>query len=114
MMEETFGPVIGIMKVEGDEEALQLMNDSPYGLVSLSHLKSELDRTLKLTESRRLQFGHHQMINRPCKSSKTSSKSSNSVQSTSTDLMRPSRLYHGVVERTLEGVSVLVRWDTIL
>lgn len=33
-MEETFGPVVGIMKVEGDEEALQLMNDSPYGLVS--------------------------------------------------------------------------------
>jgi acyl-CoA reductase-like NAD-dependent aldehyde dehydrogenase len=32
-MEETFGPVVGIMKVEGDEEALQLMNDSPYGLV---------------------------------------------------------------------------------
>jgi acyl-CoA reductase-like NAD-dependent aldehyde dehydrogenase len=35
MMEETFGPVVGIMKVEGDEEALQLMNDSPYGLVSI-------------------------------------------------------------------------------
>lgn len=35
MMEETFGPVVGIMKVESDEEALSLMNDSPYGLVSL-------------------------------------------------------------------------------
>lgn len=34
MMEETFGPVVGIMKVESDEEALSLMNDSPYGLVS--------------------------------------------------------------------------------
>lgn len=34
MKEETFGPVIGIMKVESDEEALALMNDSPYGLVS--------------------------------------------------------------------------------
>jgi acyl-CoA reductase-like NAD-dependent aldehyde dehydrogenase len=33
MMEETFGPVVGIMKVESDEEALALMNDSPYGLV---------------------------------------------------------------------------------
>jgi hypothetical protein len=32
-MEETFGPVIGIMKVESDDEALSLMNDSPYGLV---------------------------------------------------------------------------------
>jgi hypothetical protein len=33
MMEETFGPTIGIMKVESDDEALALMNDSPYGLV---------------------------------------------------------------------------------
>lgn len=32
MMEETFGPAVGIMKVKSDEEALQLMNDSPFGL----------------------------------------------------------------------------------
>jgi acyl-CoA reductase-like NAD-dependent aldehyde dehydrogenase len=41
MMEETFGPVVGIMKVEGDEEALQLMNDSPYGLVRFRSSLSE-------------------------------------------------------------------------
>lgn len=40
MMEETFGPVVGIMKVESDEEALSLMNDSPYGLVSHQFLVS--------------------------------------------------------------------------
>lgn len=34
MREETFGPVVGIMSVDGDEEALQLMNDSPYGLTA--------------------------------------------------------------------------------
>ena len=34
MMEESFGPVVGIMKVSGDEEAIQLMNDSPYGLTA--------------------------------------------------------------------------------
>ncbi|KZT01669.1 aldehyde dehydrogenase [Laetiporus sulphureus 93-53] len=34
MMEETFGPVIGIMKVSSDEEAIRLMNDSPYGLTA--------------------------------------------------------------------------------
>ncbi|GHJ90471.1 hypothetical protein NliqN6_6873 [Naganishia liquefaciens] len=34
MMEETFGPVVGIMKVDSDEEALTLMNDSPYGLTA--------------------------------------------------------------------------------
>ncbi|WP_020186926.1 aldehyde dehydrogenase family protein [Methylopila sp. 73B] len=34
MMEESFGPVVGIMKVSGDEEALRLMNDSPYGLTA--------------------------------------------------------------------------------
>jgi acyl-CoA reductase-like NAD-dependent aldehyde dehydrogenase len=34
MVEETFGPVVGIMKVNSDEEALKLMNDSPYGLTA--------------------------------------------------------------------------------
>ena len=34
MMEESFGPVVGIMKVSGDAEALRLMNDSPYGLTA--------------------------------------------------------------------------------
>ena len=34
MYEESFGPVVGIMKVENDEEALKLMNDSPYGLTA--------------------------------------------------------------------------------
>ncbi|MFN4170845.1 MAG: aldehyde dehydrogenase family protein [Pseudorhodobacter sp.] len=32
MMEESFGPVVGIMKVSDDDEAISLMNDSPYGL----------------------------------------------------------------------------------
>jgi len=34
MTEESFGPVIGIMKVRSDEEAIALMNDSPYGLTA--------------------------------------------------------------------------------
>jgi acyl-CoA reductase-like NAD-dependent aldehyde dehydrogenase len=34
MMEETFGPVVGIMKVRDDAEAIRLMNDSPYGLTA--------------------------------------------------------------------------------
>ena len=34
MMEESFGPVVGIMKVKNDAEALKLMNDSPYGLTA--------------------------------------------------------------------------------
>lgn len=32
MREESFGPVVGIMPVRDDAEAIQLMNDSPYGL----------------------------------------------------------------------------------
>ncbi|GAA5922223.1 aldehyde dehydrogenase family protein [Sporobolomyces koalae] len=32
MSEETFGPVVGLMKVKSDEEAVRLINDSPYGL----------------------------------------------------------------------------------
>ncbi len=35
MMEETFGPVVGIMKVKSDEEAIERMNDSPYGLTAV-------------------------------------------------------------------------------
>jgi acyl-CoA reductase-like NAD-dependent aldehyde dehydrogenase len=34
MTEESFGPVVGIMKVKDDAEALRLMNDSPYGLTA--------------------------------------------------------------------------------
>lgn len=34
MCEETFGPVIGLMKVSNDEEAIKLMNDTKYGLTS--------------------------------------------------------------------------------
>jgi len=34
MREESFGPVVGIMKVASDEEAITLMNDSPYGLTA--------------------------------------------------------------------------------
>ena len=34
MMEETFGPTVGIMKVNNEDQAAQLMNDSPYGLTA--------------------------------------------------------------------------------
>jgi acyl-CoA reductase-like NAD-dependent aldehyde dehydrogenase len=34
MSEETFGPVVGIMPVESDEQAIGLMNDSRYGLTA--------------------------------------------------------------------------------
>ncbi|AOG12182.1 aldehyde dehydrogenase family protein [Agrobacterium sp. RAC06] len=34
MKDETFGPAVGIMKVKSDDEALGLMNDSPYGLTA--------------------------------------------------------------------------------
>jgi acyl-CoA reductase-like NAD-dependent aldehyde dehydrogenase len=34
MREESFGPLIGIQKVSGDDEAVKLMNDSRYGLTA--------------------------------------------------------------------------------
>ena len=34
MREESFGPVVGIMRVGGDDEAVGLMNDSAYGLTA--------------------------------------------------------------------------------
>lgn len=34
MRDESFGPVVGIAKVSSDDEAIHLMNDSPYGLTA--------------------------------------------------------------------------------
>jgi len=34
MREESFGPIIGIQKVSGDEQAISLMNDTEYGLTA--------------------------------------------------------------------------------
>ena len=41
MTEETFGPVIPIMSVNGDEEAISLMNDSEYGLTAAIFTQDE-------------------------------------------------------------------------
>lgn len=43
MKEESFGPLIGIMKVSNDVEAIRLMNDTEYGLTAAVYSKS-LDR----------------------------------------------------------------------
>jgi len=34
MREESFGPIIGLMSVDNDDEALELMNDTEYGLTA--------------------------------------------------------------------------------
>ena len=34
MKQESFGPVVGIMKVSNDAQAIELMNDSDYGLTA--------------------------------------------------------------------------------
>jgi len=47
MREESFGPVVGIMKVADDAEAVALMNDSPYGLTA-SIWTDDLDAAAKL------------------------------------------------------------------
>ncbi|MEO6396507.1 MAG: aldehyde dehydrogenase family protein [Devosia sp.] len=49
MREESFGPVVGIMKVADDDEAVTLMNDSPYGL-SASIWSQDLDEVARLGE----------------------------------------------------------------
>ncbi len=47
MREESFGPVVGIMKVRDDKEAVILMNDSPYGLTA-SIWTRDIDRAAEL------------------------------------------------------------------
>jgi acyl-CoA reductase-like NAD-dependent aldehyde dehydrogenase len=41
MREESFGPIIGIQKVAGDEQALDLMNDTRYGLTAGVYTRDE-------------------------------------------------------------------------
>jgi acyl-CoA reductase-like NAD-dependent aldehyde dehydrogenase len=52
MREEIFGPVAGIMRVQSDEQAIELMNDSQFGLtaavwtadaVAAAHIGSQVD-----------------------------------------------------------------------
>ncbi len=47
MCEESFGPIVGIMKVADDDEAITLMNDSPYGLTA-SIWTSDLDAAARI------------------------------------------------------------------
>ena len=47
MTEESFGPVVGIMPVDSDEEAVRLMNDSRYGLTA-SIWTADADAALRL------------------------------------------------------------------
>ncbi|MEM7047024.1 MAG: aldehyde dehydrogenase family protein [Pseudomonadota bacterium] len=54
MRDETFGPVVGLMKVRDDDEAVALMNDSPYGLTA-SLWTRDVERAQAI--GRRLQTG---------------------------------------------------------
>ncbi len=47
MSEESFGPVVGIMKVSSDEEAIRLMNDSAFGLTA-SIWTADADAALRI------------------------------------------------------------------
>jgi acyl-CoA reductase-like NAD-dependent aldehyde dehydrogenase len=47
MREESFGPVVGIMKVSGDDEAVALMNDSDFGLTA-AIITHDTDRAAEL------------------------------------------------------------------
>lgn len=41
MQEESFGPIVGIMKVENDEEAIFMMNDTVFGLTAAVYSSSQ-------------------------------------------------------------------------
>ncbi|WP_332609355.1 aldehyde dehydrogenase family protein [Achromobacter sp. ESBL13] len=54
MSDECFGPVVGVMPVDGDDEAVALMNGSPYGLTAAVYTQDE-DAALSL--GRQVQAG---------------------------------------------------------
>ncbi|WP_370254062.1 aldehyde dehydrogenase family protein [Nioella sp.] len=47
MRDESFGPVVGIMPVRDDEEAIRLMNDSEFGLTA-SLWTADIDRAMRV------------------------------------------------------------------
>ena len=47
MKDETFGPVVGIMKVSSDSQAIELMNDSVYGLTA-SLWTTNVDKAIEI------------------------------------------------------------------
>jgi len=49
VMEESFGPVLPVVKVSSDEEAVTKMNDSPYGLTAAVFTR-DVDRANKIGE----------------------------------------------------------------
>jgi acyl-CoA reductase-like NAD-dependent aldehyde dehydrogenase len=53
MREESFGPVIGIMKVKNDDEAIKLMSDTEYGLTAAvySASKSRAEKILSKVDA---------------------------------------------------------------
>jgi acyl-CoA reductase-like NAD-dependent aldehyde dehydrogenase len=57
MREESFGPVIGIMKVKNDEKAVQLMQDTDYGLTA-SVYSSSSERAEKILQELNVGTGY--------------------------------------------------------
>ena len=57
MKEESFGPVIGIMKVKNDEEAVALMADTDYGLTASVYSKNQ-NRAEKILHQLKIGSGY--------------------------------------------------------
>jgi len=49
MTQESFGPVVGVYKVESDQQAIELMNDSEFGLTA-SIFTKDIERGIELGE----------------------------------------------------------------
>ncbi len=50
MRDESFGPVVGVMKVSSDEQAIALMNDSEFGLTA-SLWTADIDRAARIGDA---------------------------------------------------------------
>ena len=63
-LDETFGPVVPVIEISSDREALEMTNGSPFGLTA-AVFTEDLERGLAFAEASAGRLGEHQRLDQP-------------------------------------------------